>query len=145
MRTRSKARRLQQQQQQQVPPNLVETPKDQDGVSKNYGRIALGSHRGIRGRNLLAKWKSTPYFELIVDNHSMMKKEETKIPERRIKDVPVVRNFPEVFLEDLPRLPPTCQVEFHIEIIPEVAPVSRTPYRLAPAEMKELAEQLKEL
>ncbi|GKB61159.1 putative reverse transcriptase domain-containing protein [Tanacetum coccineum] len=75
----------------------------------------------------------------------MMKKEETEIPERRIKDVPVVKNFPEVFPEYLPGLPPTRQVEFHIELIPGAAPVARAPYRLAPAEMKELAEQLKEL
>ncbi|GKA93962.1 reverse transcriptase domain-containing protein [Tanacetum coccineum] len=53
--------------------------------------------------------------------------------------------FPEVFPEDLPGLPPTRQVEFHIELIPGAAPVARAPYRLAPAEMKELAEQLKEL
>ncbi|GJU51010.1 putative reverse transcriptase domain-containing protein [Tanacetum coccineum] len=75
----------------------------------------------------------------------MMKEEETEIPERRIEDVPVVRDFPEVFPEDLPGLPPTRQVEFHIELIPGAAPVARAPYRLAPAEMKELAEQLKEL
>ncbi|GJY96025.1 putative reverse transcriptase domain-containing protein [Tanacetum coccineum] len=75
----------------------------------------------------------------------IMKEEETKIPERRIEDVPVVRDFPEVFPEELPGLPPTRQVEFHIELIPGAAPVARAPYRLAPAEMKELAEQLKEL
>ncbi|GJV59576.1 hypothetical protein Tco_1465676 [Tanacetum coccineum] len=75
----------------------------------------------------------------------MMKEEETEIPKRRIKDVPVVRDFPEVFPKDLPGLPPTRQVEFHIELIPGAAPVARAPYRLAPAEMKELAEQLKEL
>ncbi|GJZ09986.1 reverse transcriptase domain-containing protein [Tanacetum coccineum] len=75
----------------------------------------------------------------------MMKKEETEIPERRIKDVPVIRKFLEVFPEDLPGLPPTRQVEFHIELIPGAAPVARVPYRLAPAEMKELAEHLKEL
>ncbi|GJV92817.1 putative reverse transcriptase domain-containing protein [Tanacetum coccineum] len=75
----------------------------------------------------------------------MMMEEETEIPERRIEDVPVVRDFPEVFPEDLPGLPPTRQVEFHIELIPRAAPVARAPYRLAPAEMKELAEQLKEL
>ncbi|GKA89693.1 putative reverse transcriptase domain-containing protein [Tanacetum coccineum] len=69
----------------------------------------------------------------------MMKEEETKIPERRIKDVPVVRDFPEVFLKDLPGLPPTRQVEFHIELIPRAAPVVCAPYHLAPAEMKELA------
>ncbi|GKG22446.1 hypothetical protein Tco_0387749, partial [Tanacetum coccineum] len=74
-----------------------------------------------------------------------MKEDETEIPERRIKDVPVVRDFPEVFPEDLLGLPPTRQVEFHIELIPGAAPVARAPYRLAPTEMKELAKQLKEL
>ncbi|GJV43713.1 putative reverse transcriptase domain-containing protein [Tanacetum coccineum] len=72
-------------------------------------------------------------------------KEETVASEKRIEDVPVVRDFPEVFPEDFPGLPPTRQVEFHIELIPGAAPVARAPYRLAPAEMKELAEQLKEL
>ncbi|GJW05523.1 putative reverse transcriptase domain-containing protein [Tanacetum coccineum] len=75
----------------------------------------------------------------------MMMEEETEIPERRIEDVPVVRDFPEVFPKDLPGLLPTRQVEFHIELIPEAALVARAPYRLAPAEMKELAKQLKEL
>ncbi|GJS08081.1 putative reverse transcriptase domain-containing protein [Tanacetum coccineum] len=75
----------------------------------------------------------------------MMKEEKTEIPEKRIEDVPVVRDFPKVFPEDLPGLPLTRQVEFHIELIPGAAPVARAPYRLAPAEMKELAEQLKEL
>ncbi|GJS00109.1 putative reverse transcriptase domain-containing protein [Tanacetum coccineum] len=75
----------------------------------------------------------------------MMKEEKTKILERRIEDVPVVKDFPKVFPEDLPGLPPTRQVEFHIKLIPGAAPVARAPYRLAPAEMKELAKQLKEL
>ncbi|GKE68621.1 putative reverse transcriptase domain-containing protein, partial [Tanacetum coccineum] len=74
-----------------------------------------------------------------------MKEEKTEIPERQIKDVPVVKDFPEVFPKDLPGLPPTHQVEFHIELIPGAAPVARAPYRLAPTEMKELAGQLKEL
>nr|GEW15463.1 putative reverse transcriptase domain-containing protein [Tanacetum cinerariifolium] len=46
---------------------------------------------------------------------------------------------------DLPGLPPTRQVEFQIDLVPGAAPVARAPYRLAPSEMKELAEQLKEL
>ncbi|GJU25950.1 putative reverse transcriptase domain-containing protein, partial [Tanacetum coccineum] len=50
-----------------------------------------------------------------------------------------------LFPEDLPGLPPTRQVEFQIDLIPGVAPVARAPYRLAPSEMKELSEQLKEL
>ncbi|GKC65670.1 putative reverse transcriptase domain-containing protein [Tanacetum coccineum] len=75
----------------------------------------------------------------------MMKEEKTEIPERRIEDMPVVKDFLEVFPEDLPGLPLTRQVEFHIELIPGAAPVARVPCRLAPVEMKELAEQLKEL
>ncbi|GJZ39338.1 putative reverse transcriptase domain-containing protein [Tanacetum coccineum] len=49
------------------------------------------------------------------------------------------------FPEDLPGLPPTRQVEFQIDLIPSVALVARAPYRLAPSEMKELSDQLKEL
>ncbi|GJT08890.1 putative reverse transcriptase domain-containing protein [Tanacetum coccineum] len=56
-----------------------------------------------------------------------------------------VQDFPEVFPEDLPGLPPTRQVEFQIDLVPGAAPVARAPYRLAPSEMKELSEQLKEL
>ncbi|GJU99007.1 hypothetical protein Tco_1328278 [Tanacetum coccineum] len=55
------------------------------------------------------------------------------------------KDFPEVFPEDLPGLPPTRQVEFQIDLVPGAAPVARAPYRLAPSEMKELSEQLKEL
>nr|GEX32714.1 hypothetical protein [Tanacetum cinerariifolium] len=57
----------------------------------------------------------------------------------------VVQEFLEVFLEDLPGIPPTLQVEFRINLIPGAAPVARAPYRLAPSKMKELAEQLQEL
>nr|GFD47836.1 putative reverse transcriptase domain-containing protein [Tanacetum cinerariifolium] len=53
--------------------------------------------------------------------------------------------FPKVFPEDLPGLPPIRPVEFQIDLVPGAAPVARAPYRLAPSEMKELAEQLKEL
>ncbi|GKC11348.1 putative reverse transcriptase domain-containing protein [Tanacetum coccineum] len=64
---------------------------------------------------------------------------------RRIEDVPVIRNFPEVFPEELPGLPPPRQVEFRIDLVPGAAPVARAPYRLAPSEMKELSVQLQEL
>ncbi|GJR82055.1 putative reverse transcriptase domain-containing protein [Tanacetum coccineum] len=73
------------------------------------------------------------------------KKEEDKSERKQIEDVPIVRDFPEVFPEDLPGLPPTRPVEFQIDLIPGAAPVARAPYRLAPSEMKELSEQLQEL
>nr|GEZ60225.1 RNA-directed DNA polymerase homolog [Tanacetum cinerariifolium] len=65
--------------------------------------------------------------------------------ENRVEDVPVIRDFSEVFPEDLPGLPPPRQVEFRIDLIPGATPVARAPYRLAPSELKELSEQLKEL
>ncbi|GKC70437.1 hypothetical protein Tco_1116320 [Tanacetum coccineum] len=73
------------------------------------------------------------------------KKEEDKSERKPIEDVPIVRDFPEVFPEDLPGLPPARPVEFQIDLVPGAAPVARAPYRLAPSEMKELSEQLQEL
>ncbi|GJU77956.1 putative reverse transcriptase domain-containing protein [Tanacetum coccineum] len=70
---------------------------------------------------------------------------EDKSEKKRLEDVPIVQDFPKVFPEDLPGLPPTRQVEFQIDLVPGAAPVARAPYRLAPSEMKELSEQLKEL
>ena len=59
--------------------------------------------------------------------------------------MPIVKDFPEVFPEDLPGIPPTRQVEFRIDLVPGAAPVARAPYRLAPSGMKELSDQLQEL
>ncbi|GJX34814.1 putative reverse transcriptase domain-containing protein [Tanacetum coccineum] len=73
------------------------------------------------------------------------KNEEDKSEGKQLKDVPIVRDFPEVFPEDLPGLPPTRLVEFQIDLIPGAAPVARAPYRLASSKMKELSEQLLEL
>ncbi|GJW78327.1 reverse transcriptase domain-containing protein [Tanacetum coccineum] len=70
---------------------------------------------------------------------------EKKSNEKRLEDIPIVREFPEVFPEDLPGLPPVRQVEFQIDLIPGAAPVARAPYRLAPSEMQELSNQLQEL
>ncbi|GJU12018.1 reverse transcriptase domain-containing protein [Tanacetum coccineum] len=70
---------------------------------------------------------------------------ETKSDEIKLEDIPVVKEFLDVFPEDLPGLPPVRQVEFQIDLIPGAAPVARTPYRLAPSEMQELSNQLQEL
>ncbi|GKF50148.1 hypothetical protein Tco_0146615 [Tanacetum coccineum] len=70
---------------------------------------------------------------------------ENNSDEKRLEDIPVVREFLEVFLEDLPGLPPFRQVEFQIDLIPGTAPVAQAPYRLALSEMQELSNQLQEL
>nr|GEZ67908.1 reverse transcriptase domain-containing protein [Tanacetum cinerariifolium] len=75
---------------------------------------------------------------LIIQAQVMEKKSEKK----RLKNIPVVREFPDVFPEELPGLPPVRQVEFQIDLIPGAAPVARAPYRLAPSGMQKKSNQL---
>ncbi|GKG18093.1 hypothetical protein Tco_0372391, partial [Tanacetum coccineum] len=73
------------------------------------------------------------------------KKEEDKSEGKQLEDVPIIRDFPKVFPEDLPGLPPARLVEFQIDLIPGAEPIARAPYRLAPSKRKELSEQLQEI
>nr|GEV00056.1 hypothetical protein [Tanacetum cinerariifolium] len=68
-----------------------------------------------------------------------------KVNKPKLEDIPVVREFPGVFLKDLLGLPPSRKVEFHIDLIPGAMPVAKSPYCLAPTKMKEPSNQLKEL
>nr|GFB13665.1 putative reverse transcriptase domain-containing protein [Tanacetum cinerariifolium] len=68
-----------------------------------------------------------------------------KDDEVRIDDIRTICKFPEVFSDDLTGLPPVREIEFRIDLIPGVLPVVKSPYRLAPFEMQELSNQLKEL
>jgi hypothetical protein len=64
---------------------------------------------------------------------------------KEIVDVPMVCEFPDVFPDDLPGLPPNRDVEFKIELILGTAPISKRPYRMPPNELAELKTQLGEL
>ncbi|KAI3717497.1 hypothetical protein L1987_69148 [Smallanthus sonchifolius] len=70
---------------------------------------------------------------------------EKKPENRTIQDIPVIQDFPEVFPDDLPGLPPVRQVEFRIDLVPGANPIAKSPYRLAPSELQELSSQLQEL
>ncbi|KAD5802530.1 hypothetical protein E3N88_13890 [Mikania micrantha] len=65
--------------------------------------------------------------------------------EKKNEDIPIIKDFSEVFPEDLPGLPPTLQVEFRIYVVPSANPVTKSPYRLAPSRLQELPSQLQEL
>ncbi|GKA60299.1 putative reverse transcriptase domain-containing protein [Tanacetum coccineum] len=108
-----------------------------------------GSNQGnVTRLNIISCTKTQKYMEKgfpIFLAHVTAKEVEDKSEKKRLEDVPIVQDFPGVFPEDLPGLPPTRQVEFQIDLVPGAAPVARAPYRLAPSEMKELSEQLKEL
>ncbi|GKE48628.1 hypothetical protein Tco_1479886 [Tanacetum coccineum] len=68
--------------------------------------------------------------------HVTTKDTEDKSKQKRLEDVPIVRDSLDVFPEELPGLPPTRQVEFQINLINGAAPVAWAPYRLAPFKMK---------
>ncbi|GJT35754.1 hypothetical protein Tco_0926173 [Tanacetum coccineum] len=131
-----------------------------DWLANNDGVIICGKkevHIPIKNRTLVVKGDSNSSRLKVISYIKARKyikrgchlflahvieKEKSK---KCLKDVPVIHDFPEVFFDDLPGLPPPRQVEFKINLVPGVAPVARAPYRLAPSEMKELSEQLKEL
>ncbi|GJV56853.1 putative reverse transcriptase domain-containing protein [Tanacetum coccineum] len=94
--------------------------------------VELGSFDAIIGMDWLAKYQA-----VIVCAEKIV-----RIPWRN--EILIIHSDG-IFLEDLPGLPLTRQVEFQIDLVPGAAPVARAPYRLAPSEMKELLEQLKEL
>ncbi|GKC00871.1 putative reverse transcriptase domain-containing protein [Tanacetum coccineum] len=108
-----------------------------------------GSDNGHGSRlNIISCTKTQKYFLKgchVFLAHVTTKKAEDKSEEKRLEDVPIVRDFPEVFPEDLPGIPPTRQVEFQIDLVPGAALVERAPYQLAPSRMKELSDQLQEL
>ncbi|GJS79078.1 putative reverse transcriptase domain-containing protein [Tanacetum coccineum] len=88
---------------------LVEIPIKQGGILRVYEERTLGAAKSLMN---------------------------AKIDEPRISDIPVVRHFTDVFLEDLLGLPPHQQVEFRIDLVPGAMPVAKSPYRLAPLEME---------
>ncbi|TYK04606.1 pol protein [Cucumis melo var. makuwa] len=69
----------------------------------------------------------------------------TREPEVSLSSKPVVRKYPDVFFDELSRLPPPREIDFVIELEPDTAPISKAPYRMAPVELKELKVQLQEL
>ena len=65
--------------------------------------------------------------------------------DKELKEISVVSEYPDVFPEELPGLPPDREVEFRIHLIPETIPIAKAPYRLAPTEILKLKNQLDEL
>nr|GEV18914.1 putative reverse transcriptase domain-containing protein [Tanacetum cinerariifolium] len=106
--------------------------------------VPLSSFDVIIGMDWLTKYHRVIGCDVFLA-HVTTKKAKDKSEGMRLEDVPIVRDFLEVFLEDFSGIPPARQVEFQIDLVPGAAPIARAPYRLAPSKMKELAEQLQEL
>jgi hypothetical protein len=63
----------------------------------------------------------------------------------KLKDIPIVHEYPDIFLDDLPGMPPDRDIEFIIELQPGTAPISKKSYRMPPNELAELKIQLQDL
>ncbi|GJV31414.1 reverse transcriptase domain-containing protein [Tanacetum coccineum] len=115
--------------------------------------IKLGSFDVVIGMDWLSKYHARiicdeKVVHIPIDGETLIIRAqvmEKKSDEKRLEDIPVVREFSKVFLEDLLGLPPVRQVEFQIDLISGATLVARAPYRLAPSEMQELLDQLQEL
>nr|GEU84270.1 putative reverse transcriptase domain-containing protein [Tanacetum cinerariifolium] len=123
---------------------LIVFSKKEVHVPYRNKTLVVKSDSGVSRLMVISCIKARKYIErgsqLFIAQ--VMEKEPTK---KQLQDVPVICNFPEVFLDDLPGLPPPQQVEFKIELIPDAAPVARASYLLSPSKLKELSDQLKEL
>nr|GEU78168.1 putative reverse transcriptase domain-containing protein [Tanacetum cinerariifolium] len=111
---------------------------------KTIGRL-LGSFDVVIGMDWLSKY----HAKILCDEkvvHIPINGETLIIrDEKRLKDIPIVKEFLDIFPKDLHGLPPIHQVEFQIDLIFRATLVARTPYRLAPSEMQELSNQLQEI
>ncbi|GJW97280.1 putative reverse transcriptase domain-containing protein [Tanacetum coccineum] len=108
----------------------------------NLMLVELGSFDVIIGMDWLAKSHSLIVCDEKVILQVTSKKTKDKSKEKWLEDVLIVQEYPKVFPEDLPGLPPTRQVEFQIDLVLGAAPVVRAPYRLTTTKMQELSTQL---
>ena len=67
---------------------------------------------------------------------------DSKREQVNFENIPVIREFPNVFPYELPRVPPESEVDLSIEVVQGTTPISRAPYHIAPTELKELKIQL---
>nr|GEY12904.1 hypothetical protein [Tanacetum cinerariifolium] len=109
-------------------------------INKKPSDISLGDEIEIASgvkRDFRSSWRTSQREPEIVEDHESER--------AKIEYIPIVHEFSGVFLEDLLGLPPSREVKFCIDFIPGAMHVAKLPYRLAPTEMQELANQLKEL
>jgi len=117
---------------------IIKMPHPLAGTVSFKGRASRAPIKQINAlaaRRLLERG-ATAYLLTMIDHQERALK---------VEDVPVVQEFVDVFPPELPGLPPPREVEFRIENPPGTEPVSKAPYRMAPAELKELRAQLDDL
>ena len=106
-----------------------------DWLRKHHGTISC-SDRAVTLIN---------HKGLMVECHPQAPKVEPivcSIQVASVEEVPVLREYPDVFPKELPGMPPDKDLEFIIDLIPETAPITKRPYRMVANELEELKKQL---
>ncbi|XP_075524493.1 uncharacterized protein LOC142556881 [Primulina tabacum] len=113
------------------------TEDDDSGIFQSSG-ISLGTPciSCLKAQEMLSKGCQR-FLPAVIDVNTEMT--------MKLNEIEVVRDFPDVFADDVPGLPPDSEVEFVIDVVPGTAPISKAPYRMAPNEMKELKNQLQDI
>jgi hypothetical protein len=110
-----------------------------DWLSK-YDRVIYCAKKAVR---LTKKDGTTVEFVALVQADQASLLSEIKVT--ALEEILVVQEYPDVFLEELPAMPPDRDIEFLIELLPGVPPISKRPYRMPVNELVELKKQLTEL
>jgi hypothetical protein len=123
------------------------------GIDVILGMDWLSKHNGLIDcvkKAIRLTPSSGKELEYVVENLVMDKASSNRIVLNHLDttstlDIKIVSEFLDVFLEELPSMPPHCEIEFVIELVPGTAPIFNRPYRMAANQLAELKEQLQEL
>ncbi|KAI3742668.1 hypothetical protein L1987_60360 [Smallanthus sonchifolius] len=131
----------------QARPRMGEAGKGKGPEKKEQrprAKTRVFGDRDAQMPNVISMIKATDYLRHGCEAYLVYMIDKCK-EVKELDDVPMVREFSEVFPKDLHGIPPDREIEFRIYLLPDAQPVAKDPYRLAPVEMKELMTQLDEL
>ena len=118
-----------------------------DWLSSNHIVINYGRHRVVfpelEGIELISTHRVLKEMEDGATCFMIVAQGEKKSTTELIRSILVVEEYVDIFLDEIPELPPSKDINFSIDLIPRAGPVSAAPYRMAPAELAELKKQIK--
>jgi len=120
---------------------------DTGGYDVILGMTRLSKYYAVidcRNKSVIFRISHQPEFQFVGESKACRQKQQGDYATAEIQEklIPVMEEFLDMFLEDLPGLPPDRNLEFAIEVIPGTAPISKAPYRMAPVDLAELKKQL---
>ena len=120
-----------------------------DWLSSNHIVIDCGRHRVVfpesEGLELISTHRALKEIEEGATFYMIVAEGEKKSLEEKIRSIPVVNEYADVFPDEIPELPPSRDIDFSIDLIPGAGPMSAAPYRIALVELVELKKQIEDL